>query len=51
MKKVQNNDQMVNNIVANISGNLDAIIQDPYGNYIVQYAYEMFGKDKCKKIT
>lgn len=35
----------------NMSSNLDAVIQDPFGNYIVQYAYETFGEAKCKKIT
>ncbi len=51
MKKVQNNDHIVNTIINSITNNLDVIIQDPYGNYIVQYAYEMFAEDKCKKIT
>lgn len=42
MKKVHD-DQMKNAIANSISSNLDIIIQDPYGNYIVQCAYEMFG--------
>lgn len=51
MKKVQNNKEIVKNIVKSISENLDVIIQDPYGNYIVQYSYEMFGQDRCEEIT
>ena len=51
MKKIQNNDESIAKIIKNISENLDAVIQDPFGNYIVQYAYEMYGEAKCKKIT
>lgn len=51
MKKIQNNDEIINRITKTMSLNLDAVIQDPFGNYIVQYAYEVYGENRCKAIT
>lgn len=31
--------------------NIDRLITDPYGNYIIQFCYEFFGEDKCAAIT
>jgi hypothetical protein len=30
---------------------IDKIIQDAFGNYIIQFCYELFGEDKCAGIT
>lgn len=34
-----------------IVNDLDTIIQDPFGNYVVQYAYEIYKQEVCRPIT
>lgn len=34
-----------------VNFNIDQLIGDPYGNYIIQFCYEFFGEDKCGGIT
>ena len=31
--------------------NIDRLIGDPYGNYIIQFCYDFFKEDKCAAIT
>jgi hypothetical protein len=31
--------------------NIDTLIGDPYGNYIIQFCFDFFGEDKCEAIT
>jgi hypothetical protein len=31
--------------------NIDRIIQDCYGNYVVQFCFEFFGSERCIRIT
>lgn len=34
-----------------ITESLETVIQDPYGNYVVQHAYEVYKQERCKPIT
>lgn len=31
--------------------NIDKLIGDPYGNYIIQFCFDYFGEDKCEAIS
>jgi hypothetical protein len=31
--------------------NIDRLIQDCYGNYVVQFCYEFFGSERCLRVT
>jgi meiotically up-regulated gene 157 (Mug157) protein len=42
MTKVQGKDNMEKVFVMVITKFLETIIQDPYGNYVVQHAYEIY---------
>jgi hypothetical protein len=50
MDKNENEDlkrRFINGTVLNI----DRIIQDCYGNYVVQFCFEFFGSERCIRIT
>jgi hypothetical protein len=38
-------------IIHSVNFNIDKIIGDPYGNYVLQFCYEHFGEEKCGAIT
>lgn len=38
-------------IIHSVNFNIDKIIGDPYGNYVLQFCYELFGQDMCVAIT
>lgn len=38
-------------IVHEVNFKIDQLISDPYGNYIIQFCYELFGEEKCGGIT
>lgn len=39
------------NLINSITLNTDKIIQDSYGNYVIQFCYELFGESKSSGIT
>jgi len=34
-----------------VNFNIDQLICDPYGNYVIQFCYEFFKEDKCAAIA
>ena len=34
-----------------VTFNIDRLIMDSYGNYVIQFCYELFDLDKCMGIT
>ena len=34
-----------------VNFNIGQLIGDPYGNYIIQFCFELFGEEKCGAIT
>ena len=57
MKKMNQNPkfepykELKKQLIRCITINTDTIIQDSYGNYIVQFCYELFGSQKSAGIT
>ena len=47
MTKVLGRDNMESLIVMLIAESLDTIIQDQFGNYVVQHAYEIYKQGRC----
>jgi len=43
--------EMRRQIIHSVNFNIDKIIGDPYGNYVLQFCYELFGQEKCVAIT
>lgn len=37
--------------INSVAMNIDRIIQDCYGNYVVQFCYEFFGCDRSARVT
>jgi hypothetical protein len=38
-------------LIFNVTFNVDHLIVDSYGNYVIQFCYELFDLDKCSGIT
>lgn len=38
-------------LIFNVTFNVDQLIVDSYGNYVIQFCYELFDLDKCSGIT
>lgn len=51
MHKAIGIDHMERVFVMLIVNDMDNIIQDPFGNYVVQYAYEVYKQEVCRPIT
>lgn len=41
---------MRNKLIINFEKNCIEIVQDPFGNYAIQYAIDTFGNESCKII-
>jgi len=44
-------EELRKNFIRSVIFFMNQIIQDCYGNYIIQFCYEMFGEEKCHRIT
>lgn len=49
--KIKEREEFEKVFVMLIANNLEQIIQDPFGNYVVQHAYDTFKHEKCRPIT
>ena len=38
-------------MIINVTFNVDKLIMDSYGNYVIQFCYELFDLEKCAGIT
>lgn len=38
-------------IIINVTFNVDQLIADSFGNYVIQFCYELFDEEKCAGIT
>lgn len=38
-------------LIINATLNVDALIVDSFGNYVIQFCYELFQEDECAGIT
>jgi len=38
-------------LIFNVTFNVDNLIVDSYGNYVIQFCYELFDEEKCSGIT
>jgi len=47
ISKFKNNSERTQTIVQKMRDSLDEIVQDPYGNYAIQHAIDIFGDSKC----
>jgi hypothetical protein len=51
MNKVLGRENMETVFVMLIAECLETIIQDPFGNYVVQHAYDIYKQDRCRPMT
>jgi len=38
-------------LITNVTFSVDELIMDSFGNYVIQFCYELFDLDKCAGIT
>jgi hypothetical protein len=50
MQRFKSNEDKIAIILEKLVVHIDEILQDPYGNYAVQHAIDLYGDKKCSSM-
>lgn len=51
MEKVKGNEALEDDFIELVGKNIDLIIQDQFGNYVVQNAFDVYKQETCAPLT